>query len=354
MSVPPLAICVIVHNGQDVLGKCLDAASEAAPAGAELVVVDAGSTDGSDAIAERHRTAPRVVRLGRNAGPGAARNRGWIETRAERVLFSDADVFLERGCVEHLTHALDEYPGAVAAMPRVCRADDPGTIDFDGADCHFLGLMALHHAGDRVELAPTRTRSMGSIVTAGFLLDRARWGEEPPFDEAFFFNLEDHDFGVRARCAGHEIVSVPEARCLHGSGTPGLSVRGDAEPGSLRQRCLIRNRWWILAKVYSLRTLLLLAPILLVYELFQLGACVGRGWLGAWVASCADTIDRAPALWRLRRAVQSVRRTPDRDLLIGGPLPFRPGLAKTDFERSLQRVLDEACVRYWNLVRQVL
>jgi GT2 family glycosyltransferase len=320
----------------------------------DLVVVDDASTDESARIAAEHPAAPRVVRLPVNRGPGAARNAGVDAVRTDRILFVDNDVILDPGCLEALARALDEHPGAVAAMPRVCPAGDPATIQFDGADCHYLGHMVLHHVGDRLELAPSSVRTIGSIVTACFLFERDRWGAEAPFDESFFFNYEDHDFGVRSRSRGFDLLSVPAALCLHGPGTSGLSVRGDDQPSYQRVVCLIRNRWWIILKVYTLGTLVLFAPMLLVYEAFLLASCVHRGWLGAWWRAVTDTIDRIGVLLRLRREVQRNRRLGDSVLFVGGPLPLRPVSTSSPIERRARDVLDSLTLRYWNLVRQVL
>lgn len=80
----------------------------------EVVVIDDGSTDGGDKSVER--IADTRVRLIRqlNAGPGAARNRGLAEARAEYAAFLDADDawlprFLETG-----VHFLDSNPSAVS------------------------------------------------------------------------------------------------------------------------------------------------------------------------------------------------------------------------------------------------
>jgi GT2 family glycosyltransferase len=355
MKVRTIGVCVVNFNGHAVLGRCLDAVASLSGRGdGAVLVVDDASTDASGAIAEDHPTHPRLVRLAANRGPGAARNAGVAALACDRILFIDNDIVVDPTCLEALSEALDEHPNAVAAMPRVCPARDPNVIQFDGADCHYLGHMVLHHAGHHVDRAPSRVRRIGSIVTACFLFDRSRWGDDLPFDEAFHFNYEDHDFGVRARARGFDLLSVPRAHGLHGTGTAGLSVRGDDEPSRARVVCLIRNRWWILFKVYALRTLLLLGPMLLVYEAFQLVGCVRRGWLGAWWQSVSDTIDRAGALGRLRREIQRDRRVGDGALFVGGRLPLRPVTARSPSEKAALDLLDELSLRWWALVRSVL
>ena len=63
--------------------------------------------------------------------------------------------------------------------------------------------------------------------------------------------MEDHDFGVRLRGLGNDILAVPEAHVLHGDGADGLSLRKLGKYSSLRVYCLIRNRWLFILKHYS-------------------------------------------------------------------------------------------------------
>jgi hypothetical protein len=65
------------------------------------------------------------------------------------------------------------------------------------------------------------------------------------------------------RAMGAEILSVPKALCYHGDGTAGLSIRQVGSYSSMRVLCLIRNRWQLILKNYSLRALIVLSPLFL-------------------------------------------------------------------------------------------
>jgi glycosyltransferase involved in cell wall biosynthesis len=84
----------------------------------EVVVVDDGSRDATATEAER--AGARVIRLGRNAGKGAALTRGVGATNAGILLFADADL---RSSAANLRVVLrpvvaDEADLAIAAPPR--------------------------------------------------------------------------------------------------------------------------------------------------------------------------------------------------------------------------------------------
>lgn len=350
----PTTACVINFNGETQLSATLAALAASQPPLAEILVVDNASTDSSVELTRARFPNVRIVPIAENHGPGVARNVGLAAATNDRILFVDNDVRVRPGAAELLSLALDAAPRAVAAAPRVLFEGRPDTIQYEGANAHYLGLQALRH-GERPDAeTPAQTTVTSSIVTACFLLDRQRWGTSPAFDETFFFNYEDHDFGLRARIAGHDVLAVGGARVVHGSGTPDLSHRPGREFSRTRVACLMRNRWQILAKNYALRSLILFAPMLVLYELFQMIGAARRGWLGVWGESLGWIVRHRRSLKERRARVQAGRKVADRDILVDGPLPFTSDLARTAAERAARAMLDDSAQAYWAVARRLL
>ncbi|MGH7536729.1 MAG: glycosyltransferase family 2 protein [Gemmatimonadales bacterium] len=350
----PITLCVVNHEGERYLERALTAAGRSGVKFGEILVVDNASRDRGVALVRERFPEVTVVQLPENDGPAAARNAGFQAARNDLILFTDNDVALDPDCAGHLAAALASRPDALVAMPRVLYADRPDVIQYDGADCHFLGLMAPRNAGVPVSQAPVAVAETDSVVTCSLMVDRGRWQGGEPFDRRFIFNYEDHDFGVRSRILGHRLLSVPAATCLHGAGTAGLSFREGGKRSSLRMYCLMRNRWRILLQTYSLRTLVLLTPCLLVFEVFQLAGAARKGWLGIWLRAAGWILAHPGETLRRRREVQRARRTPDRAVLQGGPLPFTPGLADAGLERAARDWLDRLAAGYWGRVEPYL
>lgn len=350
----PVSLCVINFNGERYLERTLSAARRSCLSFNEILLVDDASTDGSLALVRARFPEVVILPQERNGGPGAARNAGFRAARHDLILFADNDVALEPDCAQRLREALEGRPDALVAVPRVLYADRPGTIQYEGADCHYLGLMALRRQEADAATAPGEVADCQSVVTCSLMVDRSRWRGGEPFDATFIFNYEDHDFGVRTRVLGHRVLAVPAATCLHGEGTAGLSFREGRERSPIRIYCLIRNRWRILLQSFQLRTLVLLMPCLAVYELFQLAGAARKGWLGVWLRAAGWMIANPGIVLRRRREVQRSRRTPDRDILQGGPLPFTPGLAAGGTERAARAGLDRFVAGYWRLVRPLI
>ena len=345
-----LTLCVVNYNGERYLDETLGAALAVTFKFEEIILIDNASDDGSLEIVSNRFPSVKTIQLESNGGPGAARNAGSKAATFSQILFVDNDVTLNPDCPDRLCHALDENRWAAIAMPRVLYAHDRDTIQCDGADGHFLGLMTLHNANLPNGEASDATREIGSVVTSCFLLDRDRWRGEDLFDEAFFFVYQDNFFGLRARSLGHRILSVPAAYCYNGGGTAGLSGWPD-QVSNRRIFLLIRNRWQIILKLYSARTLLLLLPMLAIYEMFQFSGALKKGWIREWSKAAFWIFSHPVAILRTRRVIQKTRTTPDRQILTGGPVPFTNRLATNSLERVAKMALDRITTAYWGLVK---
>jgi hypothetical protein len=149
------------------------------------------------------------------------------------------------------------------------------------------------------------------------------------------------------RALGADIISVPAAICYHGEGTAGLSIRAVGSYSSMRIFCLIRNRWQLIIKNYASRTILVLAPFFLLYELAQLAIIIKKGWWREWARAVRWIVQHRREIMVKRRHVQKNRRRSDRELLTGGAIPFRSDLATGTIERALRRALDTLASLYW-------
>jgi glycosyltransferase involved in cell wall biosynthesis len=90
MTDPAQSVTVLVaaYNEAPVIGTVVRSARQALPRG-EVLVVDDGSTDGTDRTAAE--AGARVLRLGTNVGKGAAIRRGLTEVQSDVIVLIDGD-----------------------------------------------------------------------------------------------------------------------------------------------------------------------------------------------------------------------------------------------------------------------
>lgn len=349
-----LTFCIVNYNGEKYLKETLCSILVQKKESDEILLIDNASEDKSLEIVRVEFPEVNVTKLDKNYGPGTARNIGFKEATHDNILFIDNDVSLSPDCSSQLMKMLNENPSAVVAMPRILYANEKNKIQYDGADSHFLGLMILYNANQPLGGSSNMNRKNGSLVTACFLVDRKKWGSGIPFDDTFFFNYEDHDFGLRTRTLGHEIVSIPSAYCYHREGTAGLSFREGGNYSKMRVFCLIRNRWLIILKNYELKTILLLTPVFIIYEIFQIAGVIKKGWMIRWLKASFWIIFNSNKIFLKRRAIQKARVIPDREILKGGLIPFTAELTKSSLEITAINFLDFITGAYWNQIKRFI
>jgi GT2 family glycosyltransferase len=214
--------------------------------------------------------------------------------------------------------------------------------------------MILRNEDSPIGRTDESTANVDSIVSACFMLMRSRWQDAIFFDPGYSFYYEDHDVGVRARMSGAELLAVPRAAVLHGSGTPDLSMRPGGVYAARRIRTLIEGRWRHLLKNMSTRSLCVLSPALLAYEVAQLGGVIIKGWLPHWWLALRTTLKALPEIRLERRRIQTSRKLPDRALLRGGPLPFKPELTRGRAAEIALAAMNFLSAVYWKLAHRLL
>jgi GT2 family glycosyltransferase len=344
-----VSVGIVNHNGESYLLQTLRAVARLGPAVDDVLLIDSGSTDRGGALVREHFPQVRVIELGANLGPGAARNRAIREAAHDRILLIDNDVEPQPGSVQALATALDGHSNAILAMAAVLFERAPDTVQYVGAMPHFLGTPVLLQADTPAAQLEDVVRVVGTAITCCVMVDRARFGDRRWFDERLFFYLEDHEFGLRASLQGYDCLTVPEARCLHRAGTIGVSIRETGRFTPIRVRYTIRNRWLTVLMLYQPGTLLRFAPALAVFEVLQLLGAVRKGWIGHWLWAAGSMVRMLPHVLRVRPAMRTSRRRGDLEILSAGPFPFNTAWRRSALERAAQRVLDLVARLNWRL-----
>jgi GT2 family glycosyltransferase len=236
-----LSVVIVSWRTRELLGACLRSLRAAlgerlAAGGAEVIVVDNASGDGS---AERVRDQFPEVRLianSENRGYAAGNNQGIAAARGRNVMLLNPDTEVPREAVERLEACLAAHPRAGAAAPMLVHPDGrpqsslrgfPTPLALLGA---VTGLGRLAPAGSPLAAYQPRALPAAPAVVeqpmASCLLLR---GEAlravGGFDEAFPIFFNDVDLCWRLRRGGWEIWFVPEARVVHHGGASTRQVR---------------------------------------------------------------------------------------------------------------------------------
>ncbi len=233
---------VIVSRGLErMLHVCLGAlaramASRPADAGDRVVVVDNASPVpyAADFVA---RHGIEVIRFDEHQSFAHACNEGVRAAPNDRILLLNNDVVLEPDALDAMEAVLDGDDDVAVCGLRMLFPD--ATLQHGGVVFGPDDFGPYHWARGRPDTEVPRENVPFQAVTGACLLVRSTvWDALGGLDESYPFGLEDVDFCLRARAAGHGIVCCHEADALHfESMTPG---RVELDKPSRR---LFMERW---------------------------------------------------------------------------------------------------------------
>lgn len=204
MSVQPLTIVTVTYNSSSVIGALLESVRGV---GAEIIVVDNGSSDDTLAIAAGYPHV-RIIKNA-NSGYGRAANLGFAAANTPYVLLANPDVVFSAGAIEAMVASAESHPDIAILSANI--------FERDNGKKHFLRSYDFDAEG----LATTDW-----VVGAVMFMRRDVIQKLGGFDENIFLFYEETDLCLRAVKAGYRIAVVRAAEAQHEAGSSsGESVR---------------------------------------------------------------------------------------------------------------------------------
>lgn len=209
------------YNGIRYLKNCLLSLQKCEGEDFEVIVVDNGSTDGSDLLPDSLKLNVRLIKLNENTGFAHAVNVGIREAKGEYVILLNNDTEVESGFVRKLTEALKKNRKAFSASAMMVDMNNREVLDGAGDYYCALGWAFAYGKGKKTEECD-KGRKIFSSCAGACIYDKAKLEITGLFDELHFAYLEDVDLGYRARIAGFDNIYEPAAVVYHaGSGFSG-------------------------------------------------------------------------------------------------------------------------------------
>ncbi|MDO9583015.1 MAG: glycosyltransferase [Desulfomicrobium sp.] len=224
-----ISIIIPTYNYGAYIGKCLESVIPSLENRDEVIVVDDGSTDITEAVVMGFQEPRLAYHRQENAGPSTARNNGFSLSKGSYVMFLDADDLLGQGQLAAMRNTAENNPDRAVYGPWV-RFEQV-------AD----GRVVLEEHGESKELDLLRAWLRGWYISPCALL----WPREAVervggFDFRFRAG-EDGEFAKRAMIAGVQFVyseAPPAWNRKHGA-TDRPSLSDDRTLTALRQRLQI-------------------------------------------------------------------------------------------------------------------
>lgn len=209
----------------------------------EVVVVDNGSTDGTEGAIRARFPAVKYHAAGCNLGFGRANNVGAAEARGAFVLLLNSDARLEPDALARAVAALRSHPdwGIVGAHLMNPDGSPQNSIaNYPTLATELLNKSLLRRLFPRrypgKEQHYTAPLAVETVIGAFMLIRREVWDRLGGFDERYFFFFEETDLCLGTVRAGWKVVHLPEVRVWHHQGGTAKKVSAAARIEYWRSR----------------------------------------------------------------------------------------------------------------------
>jgi GT2 family glycosyltransferase len=219
--------------------------------------------------------------------------------------------------------------------------DRPEILNSAGGAVHFLGLgWAIGYGEPASRYADPR--DVAAASGAGMAMRASIFAELGGFTEELFLYHEDAELSLRCWLSGRRVVFVPTAHIAH---------EYEFSRHAAKLYFLERNRLVVVITCYQRRTLLLLAPALVLYELGMVVVACSQGWGRDKLRGWRWLWEQRTWLRAQRQEVQARRRVADHSLarLLSARFDSTalPASAVVAF-------VDRLLAAYWRLVRTLV
>jgi GT2 family glycosyltransferase len=222
---PSCAVALVCWNNRKYLEPCLRSLyGSGMRHGVEVVVVDNGSTDGSQEMLRALFPDVQIVQNDRNVGLGRGCNQGIEATRAPYVLLLNNDTLVNGPSLDALIDCMRARPDAGAVGGTLLNEDG----SFQAAHNRFPSLLEEFLVATRIgELlwreypshqGGTSVEPVDWIGSACLLLRRAALDQVGLLDEGYFIYGDETDLQFRLAAGGWKVYYVPGATTIHFGG----------------------------------------------------------------------------------------------------------------------------------------
>jgi GT2 family glycosyltransferase len=244
---PKVVIVVLNWNGKHTTVECLESLLEVGYSNYEILLVDNGSTDGSqECFRARY---PEITLLDNrvNLGFAGGNNVGirWaIDRRADYILLLNNDTVAHERFLAELVRVAERDSQIGFVGPKICYYDCHGRRDviaFAGGRINLWIGKALNIGDREKDRAQYDDIKEVDYVQGACLLVKSEVVQRIGLlDATLFAYWEETDWCVRGYRAGYKSVFVPKAKIWH---------KVAASSGGVRRRYyLTRNLFWFMKK----------------------------------------------------------------------------------------------------------
>ncbi len=240
------SVIIINWNTCDLLSNCLDAASQfGGDLVGEIIVVDNGSTDGSQAMLRARFPQVRLIQNNKNLGFAQANNQALAVSGGRYALLLNSDALLTANALQAMLSLAESKPRA--GIVGACLLNADGTFQashtsFPNLWQEFLilsGLGRLRFGRHYPSHGPEEDKGpqiVDYVEGACLLVRQEAFEGAGGLDEGYFMYAEEVDWCYTMREKGWQVWYQPAAKVTHLGGGSSRRRQGQREADLYRSR----------------------------------------------------------------------------------------------------------------------
>ncbi len=274
-DVVDMSIVLVCWNNKAYLDPCLKSLYEGGlKSSFDVVVVDNGSTDGSQQMLAEKYPQVKLIQNAGNVGLGKASNQGIEATNGRHVLLLNNDTLVNAPALDVLVEYLDAHPEAGATAGKLLNPDGSFQSGFAPFSTLLEEFLIATHIGELLWTGypshgdSNQVKETGWMSSACLLVRRAALDKIGLLDEEYFIYGDEADLQYRLNKAGWKVVFLPNSSIIH--------FGGRSMDRWKRRKMVYRGKMMFYKKNYGFISTLLLRALFFVMSLLKLLVwCVG-------------------------------------------------------------------------------
>jgi GT2 family glycosyltransferase len=213
-------VLILTYNGKHLLDECISSYLANDYENFEVVVIDNGSTDGTQEWVENSFPDVLFLQTGANLGYSRGFNYGleyvFKQLNADYALITNNDVKADRKAISELVKVAEADSAVGFVTGKVYYYDSPDTLQtvgFHEDPVKFTGGHLGNKEKDMGQYDEISERSFSDDIF--MLVKKSLYESVGGYDTEFKFQVEQADWQARAKSKGFKIYYTPYAKLWH-------------------------------------------------------------------------------------------------------------------------------------------
>jgi GT2 family glycosyltransferase len=207
MKKPKVSIIIVNYNGGIIFKNCLESVKKLNYSNYELVIVDNGSTDGTEKYANINNT--------KNTGFVGGNNQGVEIAKGKYILLLNNDTIIKPDLLDILVSRMDKDETLGVIQPKIFLMDKAGYLDNAGSFFTKIGFLDHWGFNKKDSGEYNNEKEIFSAKGACMMIRKELIDKIGLFDKDYFAYFEESDFCWRVWLSGYKIIYYPKTSIRH-------------------------------------------------------------------------------------------------------------------------------------------